>query len=131
MSGYPDIRIKWLIEIMDTKTILVALNTRRWELDMPINEVARLSGISISTVRKLFSSKLRSPSFDVICKISQILGINISLREKSAVVMKKLAAQDAANKIIKMTQETSALESQAVGLSTVKLLRQELEAKKK
>lgn len=75
----------------ETPNQLAALDARRVALGMTIDVVARLSGVSASTVERVLSGRYRAASFDAVERIAAALGAQIRIEPLADVAAMRLA----------------------------------------
>jgi transcriptional regulator with XRE-family HTH domain len=94
------------------------LNSRRKELGMSYRALADRSGVSMPTVKRVFSEGIEHASFATIASIANALDVNLELQENStAQQLREAEAKRCAVRIVSMVQATSGLEAQAVDAS--------------
>jgi transcriptional regulator with XRE-family HTH domain len=91
------------------------LNERRMALGMSYAVLAKRSGVSVATVVRILSGKDPGASWGSLNAIARALGmkINVASSEKPDDLLEKQARQQA-ERLVKMVQGNSGLESQAV-----------------
>lgn len=99
------------------------LRTRMKALGMSFSALSERSGVSAAALKKLLTGKQENPTYNTLLAVSLALGVSMTLgneitikNECSATEFQKQAARIKAEKIAKLVQGTSALESQAVGV---------------
>lgn len=87
--------------VRESKGQLAALDARRVALGMTIDVVARLSGVSPSTVERVLSGRYRAASFDAVERIAAALGAQIRIEPLADVAaMRQAQAERKAQQII-------------------------------
>lgn len=94
------------------------LTQSRKALGMSTAALARRSGVSEPTVKRILAGHLAEASFANVAAIVQALGISIKLGEVDADEMCRRQARIKAEQVARLVQGTSALESQAVDRET-------------
>jgi len=94
------------------------LERRRRDLGMSLMAIAHRSGVSLPTVRRILRGRLAEASFVNVAKVSEALGAPIGLAETDINEFRRRQARSKAERIARLVQGTSALESQAVDAST-------------
>jgi transcriptional regulator with XRE-family HTH domain len=109
-----------------TSDLFPALDRRRARLKMSKTDLAHRSGISLPTIRRLFSGDERRARTDIVAAIADALGVEVRLSGSSSVheitsVADFRAAEAArkARRIVKLVQGTMALEAAAVGADAI------------
>jgi transcriptional regulator with XRE-family HTH domain len=99
--------------------IIFELEHRRRQLGMSCAVVAARSNLGLRTVQRALSSE-ESPEFETLEKIAAALGASLQLGITGHDVesMKQAQAEAKAERLVALTQGTSALEAQAVSLET-------------
>lgn len=95
------------------------LANRRRALGMPLDELSRRAGVSVSTVKRFLTGN-HWPSADRALKISECLGMP-GFDDQHARGIEHMRMRQAirkARQIVRLTQGTMALEAQAVGETT-------------
>lgn len=92
-----------------------ALEARRRELGMTHDALARRSGVSVATVKRILAGTIGPASFEHVVQIAEALGQTVSLRQSvDAQVMERQQARAKAKALIDQVQGTSSLEAQGV-----------------
>jgi predicted transcriptional regulator len=91
------------------------LNRRRRELGLTHAALAKKSGVSLMTVKRILTRGVKHANFGNVVAVAQALAVDVQFvaHETSRKLREKLARQ-LAKRIVSMVQSTSALESQAV-----------------
>ena len=110
-----------MINMVATTCIYTDLAKRREALGMPINELSRRAGVSVSTVNRFLSGR-NSPRVDHALRISECLGVPGLCIERAVDIdhMRRRQALAKARKLVGLVQGTSALEGQAVDKSQLR-----------
>ncbi|MBS0189815.1 MAG: helix-turn-helix domain-containing protein [Phycisphaerales bacterium] len=105
---------------MPTVTSISAhrLTSRRKALGISTAALARRSGVSEPTVKRILGGQMGEASFANVAAIAHALGISIDLCELDADELCRRQARLKAEQIARLVQGTSALESQAVDRET-------------
>lgn len=90
------------------------LKLRREALGMSHATVAARSGVSEPTVKRILGGQLAEASFANVVAIAEALGMTVGLGETDAEELCRQQARRKAERIARLVQGTSALESQAV-----------------
>lgn len=90
------------------------LKHRRSALGMSHATVAARSGVSEPTVKRILGGQLAEASFSNVVAIAEALGMTVGLEETDADELCRQQARRKAERIARLVQGTSALESQAV-----------------
>ncbi|MGN6369370.1 MAG: helix-turn-helix domain-containing protein [Phycisphaerae bacterium] len=91
------------------------IRLRARDLGLTQNEIARMSHVSLPTVKRIFAGKHTAVSFSALGKIATTLGLTISAQPiTSAEQLREQRARKKAERLIKQLQATSALEGQAL-----------------
>lgn len=96
------------------------LRTERRVLGMSYAVVARRSGVSEPTVKRIFGGK--GASFENVVAVAEALGLPVLIGEGRRDALRLEQAELKAQRIARMVQATSALEAQAVDSATVQHL---------
>lgn len=98
-----------------------ALRSRMKALGMSFAALSERSGVSAAALKKLLTGEQENPTYNTLLAVSVALGVSMTLgkeitikNECSVTEFQKRAARIKAEKIAKLVQGTSALESQAV-----------------
>ena len=107
--------------------IVLGLEERRRQLQMPHRFVARRSGVSLRTVQRALSGE-GDVRFENLSAIAKALGADLGIvRARRTNAMRTAQARVKAEEIIRTTQGSAALEGLAVGEETAKRVRQEIQ----
>ena len=110
-----------------TKEILNEFSRRRRDLAMPLDELARRSNLSVSTVKRVLNGDVATRLCSVAA-IADVLGVEIILSHaKDISTMRRRQAKEKAKKLVGLVQGSAALEGQAVDQSSVKLMEEKTE----
>lgn len=90
------------------------LRHRRQQLGMSFSTVAERSGVSEPTVKRIFGGHAGGASFAHVAAVADALGIAFGFEERDLDTIRNEQARKKAEKIARLVQGTSALESQAV-----------------
>jgi len=98
------------------------LSDRRKNLGMSQHSLAKMTGISLPTVQRVFKGN-KNTSFDSISKIASALGLSLTVddNKKEEEIIADRAHQKA-KELTKLVQGTSALESQGLDSETLKAI---------
>lgn len=100
-----------------------ALNARRRRLGMTFGALARRSGVSEPTVKRILGGKsAAAASFGNVAAIAEALGCSLELGQIDVDEMREQEARKKAERIARLVQGSSALESQAVDEQTLRRL---------
>jgi len=93
---------------------------------MPLDELSRRAGVSVSTVKRFLAGKIY-PRWDTALRISETLGVpGLDLpRAQPIYKMRQRQAAQKAKLLVGFVQGTMALEAQAVDLATKKSMQRE------
>lgn len=91
------------------------LESRRKRLGMSYAVLALRSGVSEPTVKRILSGRLAEASFANVEAVATALGVSRRYRALKTDELTRREARKKAERIARMVQGTSALESQAVG----------------
>ena len=106
--------------INNTSTIGRRLDGRRRQLGMKQVELARRSGVSLPTVRRILTDESYNPAMASVEAMGQALGVRVALRPLSrATQFREREAERKARRLARMVQATSGLEGQAVDSTTI------------
>ena len=96
----------------------VNLDERRKQLMMTYKALARRSGVSLSTVRRVLAGDYGRSSFGAISRVAQALGLDVVFHSReSAPDVREQQARRKAERLVRMVQGNCALEAQAVDQS--------------
>jgi len=98
-----------------TTAKLRGFDARRVQLGMSYRALARRSGVSEPTLKRVLHGQSPEVSFATVAAIAEALGVSLLFEDRSVVQMKEEAARRKAESIAGMVQATSGLESQGVG----------------
>lgn len=90
------------------------LRQRRESLGMSYSVVAAMSGVSEPTVKRILGGHVAEASFASVVAIAEALGASLGVEEIGADELCRRQARRKAERIARLVQGTSALESQAV-----------------
>jgi len=90
------------------------LSARREALGMSYSDLARRSGVSMPTVKRIFGGQLADASFSNVNSIIQALGLSFETDASDVDVFCRMQARRKAELVAQLVQGTSALEGQAV-----------------
>ena len=104
------------------------LEQRRRDLGIGYPALGERAGISVQTLKRIFSGKANNPTLQSLQAICRVLGLQLIIdgsmikthAKKSVQELREVAAMEKAKRIVKLVQGTSALEAQAVGISSVR-----------
>ena len=89
---------------------------------MSVVALARRSGVSLPTVRRILEGGLHESSFANVSSVSEALGAPLMLDATDVDELRRRQAQAKAEQVARLVQGTSALENQAVDQSTYRRL---------
>jgi len=99
-----------------------SLGQRRRALRMGFSSLSERSGVSLPTLKRIINGQSENPTLHSIQSIAIALGVEIRINGQIEVVerfsayeFRERAAEEKAEKIVRLVQGTSALEAQAVG----------------
>ncbi len=104
-----------LLELQIVDPFISSFHLRARELGLTQREIARMTGLSLPTIKRVFSGKHAPASLSTLRKIAATLGLTIVAQP--AVPSEQLRedrARAKAERLIKQLQATSALEGQAL-----------------
>ena len=114
-----------MLQVMGIAQVLA---DRRRELGMTLDDVVRRSGISVSTVKRLFTGE-HDVGISAVVAIADALGMDLSARRRiPSDRMRQKQARKKAERLVSMVQATSAMESQGVGEQSLRLMVQQTAA---
>lgn len=90
------------------------LRTRRELLGMSYAVVAARSGLSEPTVKRILGGQLAEASFGNVVALAEALGASFGIKETDPEELCRQQARRKAERVARLVQGTSALESQAV-----------------
>ena len=90
------------------------LNDRRKRLGMTYQSLATRCGLSVSTVKRILLHGIDNASFAKVLAIMSALGIALNPTPRPEVEFREEQAEIKARRLTKLTQGTSALESQGL-----------------
>ncbi|MBX3387237.1 MAG: helix-turn-helix transcriptional regulator [Phycisphaeraceae bacterium] len=93
---------------------LAILSRRRAELGISLAALAQRSGVSEPTVKRIFAGRIGEASFANVAAVVDALGLSLDLGAADADQMRRTQARKQAERVARLVQGTSALESQAV-----------------
>lgn len=89
------------------------LQRRRHQLGMPYEILAKRSGVSVPTLKRMLSG--HDTSISSVCAVAAAMGLEMRLHSQvSALQMQETQARSKAKELVAMVQGTSGLEGQAV-----------------
>ncbi len=91
------------------------LSARREALGISYAALAKRSGVSEPTLKRILGGRTDDASFSSIAAIAQALGMPLTSVETSVDDLRAQQARTKAERVARMVQGTSALEGQAVG----------------
>jgi transcriptional regulator with XRE-family HTH domain len=98
-----------------------SLSRRRKALRMSFPALSDRTGVSVPALKQIFSGHRDNPTLQTIQAIATALGVEIRINEQLEIVdqstafdFRKRAAEEKAERLVRLVQGTSALESQAV-----------------
>jgi hypothetical protein len=94
--------------------ILIALASRRRDLRMNYPALSRRCGVSLPTLKRMFTSKLGHSSFENVAAVAHALGLSVHLSATDSQDLRRQQARRKAEQVARLVQGTSALEDQAV-----------------
>jgi len=97
----------------------------RKQLGMSCAVVAERAQLGLRTVQRVLSGSERSPELATVSAIASALGASLKLDRPNVARMKQQRARQKADRLLALTQGTSALEAQAIPQSALSTLRQE------
>ena len=103
--------------------IIQDLIVRKKSMDISSDKISKISGVSISTVKRTFSGK--NTSLDKVEKIANSLGYTFEIKTRVSCTPKAMyeeQVQKKAKEIVKKILKTSALEDQSPDNETVKII---------
>jgi transcriptional regulator with XRE-family HTH domain len=103
--------------------IIQDLVTRKKSMEISSDNISKISGVSIATVKRTFSGK--KTSLESIEKIATALGYSFEVAIKPNLtpkMMYELQLQKKADSIVKKILKTSALENQSPNNETVQII---------
>jgi transcriptional regulator with XRE-family HTH domain len=86
---------------------------RRREIGMPFAALARRSGVSEPTVKRILGGQVTSASFANVARAASTLGLSLKFGETGTQDILRAQARGKAEQIARLLQGTSALEIQA------------------
>ncbi len=101
---------------------LTHFSSRRRALGMTFADLAKRSGVPAPTVKRMFGGLLGMASFANVAAVADALGVPLGVDESSVDEMRRSQARVKAERIARLVQGTSALESQAVDRETYERL---------
>jgi len=105
------------------KRIIQDLITRKKSMEISADNISKISGVSIATVKRTFSGK--KTSLESIEKIATSLGYSFEVAIKPSLTPKMMYEQQLqkkADNIVKKILKTSALEDQSPDNETVQII---------
>lgn len=102
----------------------LSLDRRRRDLGLSCAAVAKRAGLGLRTVQRILAGDEGDPGFGSVCKIAQVLGMSITLKQDDLNAVRLRQAKRKATELVAMVQGTSALEAQAMDDSTLALLKE-------
>ena len=113
--------------MVTTRTLFeVDLGQRRTDLGMPIDVLAKRSGVSEPTVKRILRNGYETVSFAKVMSVANALGIDLRMGSREdTYTMRRNQALMKAQSLVNLVQGTSALEAQAVDSVTIKQMVEE------
>ena len=108
---------------MTTTQLLAQMEGRRAQLRMSMGTLARRSGVSEATVKRMLSGGADRPSpvLDNVSAVAQALGLGLELGATEDVeTVREEAARHKAERLVRMVQGTMALEAQGVDSDAIR-----------
>jgi transcriptional regulator with XRE-family HTH domain len=99
---------------MRNTNLIERLDRRRRLLRMSHGALARLSGVSEPTVKRILRGRGGAGTFLNVAAIVNALGASLTLEEADAEELRSAQARQVAERVMRMVQGTNALESQAI-----------------
>ncbi len=103
------------------------LDQRREELGIGYPALSERSGVSMPTLKRIISGKAENPTIQNLQAVCRVLGLQLIIDDtikakskRSVEELRESVAKEKAEQIVRLVQGTSALESQAVGLTAVR-----------
>ncbi|HEY5313431.1 MAG TPA: helix-turn-helix domain-containing protein [Pirellulales bacterium] len=93
---------------------LSRLDTRRRELGMTIDTLAKKASVSTATAKRVLRGDCNSVSFGAVTSLADALGVSFGLEETPVEEMIERQATLKARRLASMVQGTSALEDQGL-----------------
>lgn len=94
------------------------LRRRRTSLGMSYAAIASRSGVSEPTVKRILGGRAGEASFSNVTSIARAMGLSLGVEAVNADELCRLQARRKAERIARLVQGTSALESQGVDEAT-------------
>lgn len=108
-------------------TIIDNINLQARELGISQPVIARLTGISLPTVKRIMAGRYSGARLADVEAIARVLGLELqSVVRTDADTLRLKRAEQKAAKIAKQVQATSALEAQGVDEATLRGIRNEI-----
>lgn len=101
---------------------VLQLASRRRALAMSISALAVRSGVPVATVKRILGGKLNEASVGNVAAVASALGTPLGFADSSIEEFRCRQARTKAERIARLVQGTSALESQAVDCKTYESL---------
>jgi transcriptional regulator with XRE-family HTH domain len=99
------------------------LNQRRQELGMSYAALARLAGLSMTSVVRMLSGGQPHASVSNVLAVANILGMNLDATPCAhANQVREKRAREKAERLVRLVQGTSGLEGQAVDAQTLEAM---------
>ena len=106
---------------MTTTQILAKLEDRRAQLKMSQRALARRSGVSEATVKRLLSGGVSRPRLDNLTAVARALGLTVELGVcEDLETVREREAHQKAERLVRMVQGTMALEAEAVDADAIR-----------
>ena len=106
-----------------------SLERRRSDLGISFPALSERTGISVTTLKRIFSGTAKNPTLHSLQALARVLGVELRINGSMTVVskrsvaeMREIAANEKAEQLVKLVQGTSALESQSVGPEVVRTM---------
>lgn len=101
--------------VEDESLVFAELDLRRRELGMSMGVLAKRTGLALPTVKRILSGRHAQASWENVVAIAEALGEEVVLcATASSEDLRERQARRKAERLVKMVQGTSALETQAV-----------------
>jgi len=104
-------------------------NTRRKQLKMPVAALVKRSGVPRPTVFRILRGEAESVRFGTVAKVATVLGMGFGQPPTEPEVVREREARRKARLLVRLTQGTMGLESQAVSSDVLKAIEEETTAK--
>jgi transcriptional regulator with XRE-family HTH domain len=95
--------------------IQLKLQIRRRELGMSYSDLAARSGVSVATVKRIFTGDIAAASLKHVAAVAEAMGLALDMHEDSSSdEFREQAAVKQVDRLLRMVLGTSALEAQPV-----------------